>query len=160
MGKSEEFFPNAAVWDPHRWEGIADPAEQEKEKMDYGYGLVSTGADSTYLPFGAGRHRCIGEQFAYVQLTIIVIMMVREFRLKDIGGKKDVVATDYSVGDGYPPCCCSCAEILAVSLCFRDQWSRHLWSGNGGQMRLELTGWRTHYIERWMNGSGEGSPPC
>lgn len=160
MGKSEEFFPNAAVWDPHRWEGIADPAEQEKEKMDYGYGLVSTGADSTYLPFGAGRHRCIGEQFAYVQLTIIVIMMVREFRLKGIGGKKDVVATDYSVGDGYHPCCWTCAELLTVSLCFRDQWSRHLWSGNGGQMRLELTGWRTHYIERWMNGSGEGSPPC
>ena len=102
MGKSDEFFPNADVWDPHRWEIIADPAEQEKEKMDYGYGLVSTGADSTYLPFGAGRHRCIGEQFAYVQLTIIVIMMVREFRLKNIGGKKEVVATDYSVGDVIP----------------------------------------------------------
>ena len=102
LGKSDEFFPNAAVWNPHRWEGMADPAEQEKEKMDYGYGLVSTGADSTYLPFGAGRHRCIGEQFAYVQLTVIVIMMVREFRFKSIGGKKEVVATDYSVRDDIP----------------------------------------------------------
>ena len=158
MGKSDEFFPNAAVWDPHRWESIADPAEQETEKMDYGYGLVSTGADSTYLPFGAGRHRCIGEQFAYVQLTIIVIMMVREFRLKSIGGKKEVVATDYSVGDDNPLRCCSCADILAVSLCFRDQWSRRLWSGNGGEMSLDLIGWCTYYIERWMSGFGEGSP--
>ena len=97
MGKSDEYFPNADELDPHRWEGIADPADQEKEKMDYGYGLVSTGADSTYLPFGAGRHRCIGEQFAYVQLTVVVTVMVREFKLKNVDGKSGVVATDYSV---------------------------------------------------------------
>ena len=99
MGKSDDFFPNADLWDPYRWEGMADPADQEKEKMDYGYGLVSTGADSMYLPFGAGRHRCIGEQFAYVQLTVIVTMMVREFKFKSMGGKKEVVATDYSVSN-------------------------------------------------------------
>lgn len=97
MGKSDEYFPNADKWDPHRWEAMADPADQEKEKMDYGYGLVSTGADSTYLPFGAGRHRCIGEQFAYVQLTVVVTVMVREFKLKNVDGKSGVVATDYSV---------------------------------------------------------------
>jgi len=96
MGKSDEYFPNAEMWDPHRWESIADPKDQEKEKMDYGYGLVSTGADSTYLPFGAGRHRCIGEQFAYVQIAIVVTVMVSEFRLKNMDGKKGVVSTDYS----------------------------------------------------------------
>lgn len=99
MGKSDEFFPDAEKWDPHRWEHIADPKDQEREKMDYGYGLVSTGADSTYLPFGAGRHRCIGEQFAYVQLTVVVAMMVRNFRLKNVEGKTGVVATDYSVSN-------------------------------------------------------------
>ena len=99
MGKSDEYFPEAARWDPHRWEGIADPEDQEKEKekMDYGYGLVSTGADSTYLPFGAGRHRCIGESFAYLQLTIIVTLMVRDFKLKNVEGSKGVVPTDYFV---------------------------------------------------------------
>ncbi|KAL8827633.1 MAG: hypothetical protein Q9191_003067 [Dirinaria sp. TL-2023a] len=97
MGKSDEYFPNADTWDPYRWEHIADPKDQEKEKMDYGYGLVSTGADSTYLPFGAGRHRCIGEQFAYVQITIVVSMMVRHFKLKNLEGKTGVVTTDYSV---------------------------------------------------------------
>lgn len=99
MGKTDEFFPNAENWDPHRWESIADPKDLEREKMDYGYGLVSTGADSTYLPFGAGRHRCIGEQFAYIQLTMVVTVMVGEFKLRSIDGKKDVVATDYSVSD-------------------------------------------------------------
>ena len=96
MGKSDEYFPKADVWDPHRWEHIADPHDSEKEKMDYGYGLVSTGADSTYLPFGAGRHRCIGEQFAYLQLTIVVSMMVRCFKLGNVQ-RKGVVNTDYSV---------------------------------------------------------------
>ena len=109
MGKSDEFFPDAEKWDPHRWEGMQNPEDLEKEKMDYGYGLVSTGADSTYLPFGAGRHRCIGEKFAYLQLTIMVIMMVREFKLKNVEGKKGVVATDYSVGflSSMLPSCCA-----------------------------------------------------
>ena len=97
MGKSDEYFPNADTWDAYRWEQMADPNDQEKEKMDYGYGLVSTGADSTYLPFGAGRHRCIGEQFAYVQITVVVSMMVRHFKLRNMEGKTGVVATDYSV---------------------------------------------------------------
>ncbi|KAL6717792.1 Lanosterol 14-alpha-demethylase [Lecanora helva] len=96
MGKSDDFFLNAEKWDPHRWESIADPKDQEKEKMDYGYGLVSTGVESSYLPFGAGRHRCIGEQFAYVQLTVIVTVLVRELKLRNVEGKKGVVATDYS----------------------------------------------------------------
>ena len=97
MGKSDEYFPNAGKWDPHRWENITDPKEEENEKMDYGYGLVSTGADSTYLPFGAGRHRCIGENFAYLQLTIVVTLMVRKFKFNNLKGKQDVVSTDYSV---------------------------------------------------------------
>ncbi|KAL8698365.1 MAG: hypothetical protein Q9201_006622 [Fulgogasparrea decipioides] len=96
MGRSDQYFPNAAKWDPHRWETIADPEEQEKEKMDYGYGLVLTGADSTYLPFGAGRHRCIGEKYAWLQLTIIVAVLVRKFRVKLPEGVKGVPATDYS----------------------------------------------------------------
>ena len=97
MGKSDVYFPNADKWDPHRWEHIADPKDQEKEKMDYGYGLVSTGADSTYLPFGAGRHRCIGEHFAMVQLAVVVSVLVRNFRLGNVEGKNGIVGTDYSV---------------------------------------------------------------
>ena len=101
MGKSNDYFPEADIWDPYRWEKIADPKDEEKEKMDYGYGLVSTGADSTYLPFGAGRHRCIGELFANVQLSCVVSVMVRNFRLKNVEGKKGVVETDYSVSCCY-----------------------------------------------------------
>ncbi|KAL8939803.1 MAG: hypothetical protein Q9216_003154 [Gyalolechia sp. 2 TL-2023] len=97
MGRSDTYFPHPLTWNPHRWESIADPEELEKEKFDYGYGLVSTGADSTYLPFGAGRHRCIGEKYAYLQLTIVVAVMVRTFRFRNVEGKDGViVGTDYS----------------------------------------------------------------
>ena len=73
-----EFFPNPDLWDPHRWERdspnapsavrnvAADAHEDEEEKIDYGYGLVSKGTHSPYLPFSASRHRYIGEYFANV----------------------------------------------------------------------------------------------
>jgi cytochrome P450 len=40
---------------------------------------VGHGALSSYLPFGAGRHRCIGEAFAYVQLKTIMATFVQMF---------------------------------------------------------------------------------
>ncbi|KAL8810368.1 MAG: hypothetical protein Q9200_002627 [Gallowayella weberi] len=97
MGRDDCYFPKAMEWDPKRWESIVNPEQQEKEKTDYGYGLVSTGADSTYLPFGAGRHRCIGEKYAYLQLTIVIALMVRNFTWRNVEGKVGVVGTDYSV---------------------------------------------------------------
>ena len=100
--KIASHFPEPELWEPHRWDegsplhGSNKETEQEDEKIDYGYGLVSKGASSPYLPFGAGRHRCIGEAFAYVQLGVILVEFVRTFRLTTVDGKKDVVGTDYS----------------------------------------------------------------
>jgi sterol 14-demethylase len=60
-------WSNAADWNPHRWDDAAGVAAQaaeqytEGDKVDYGYGSVSKGTESPYQPFGAGRHRCIGE---------------------------------------------------------------------------------------------------
>ncbi|KAF1355505.1 14-alpha sterol demethylase Cyp51B [Delphinella strobiligena] len=104
---SSEYFPEPALWEPHRWDNDqtaekyeklkpAMTAPEEEEKTDYGYGLVSKGAASPYLPFGAGRHRCIGEQFAYVQLQTILATMVRTFRFRNLDGVEGVVGTDYS----------------------------------------------------------------
>jgi sterol 14alpha-demethylase len=63
-------WKNALQWDPYRWtdpEGVAAQAykmyeDQNGEKVDYGFGAVSKGTESPYQPFGAGKHRCIGEQ--------------------------------------------------------------------------------------------------
>ena len=62
-----KIWKNHAEWDPYRWidpNGEAARALQgylAGEKADYGYGSISKGTESVYQPFGAGRHRCIGE---------------------------------------------------------------------------------------------------
>jgi cytochrome P450 len=94
-----EHFVNPSTWDPHRWDAgqhSYEEVDKDEEKIDYGWGVVSKGTNSPYLPFGAGRHRCIGEQFAYVQLQTILAAFVREFKIKNVGGSKAIVDTDYS----------------------------------------------------------------
>lgn len=95
--KDDNHFPDANGWHLRRWERVSDPMEQETGKKDYGYSLLSTGADNNFLPFGAGRHRCIGEQFANLQLAVVISVMARNFRFKNVEGIIGVVDTDYSV---------------------------------------------------------------
>ncbi|KAJ5984102.1 hypothetical protein N7481_006201 [Penicillium waksmanii] len=93
--RDNNHFRNAMTWDPHRWESRVE-AEDDGETIDYGYGVVSKGTKSPYLPFGAGRHRCIGEKFAYLNLTVIVATMVRNFRFYNPEDREGVPETDYS----------------------------------------------------------------
>lgn len=95
----DQYFPNPTVWDPHRWDPDSNGVTMgdiKEEQEDYGYGLISKGAHSPYLPFGAGRHRCIGEQFANLQLGAITATMVRLFKFRMPNGVTDVPPTDYS----------------------------------------------------------------
>lgn len=95
--RMEEFFPDPLKWDPHRWDDDQTRKAEDDEKADFGYGLVSKGTNSPYIPFGAGRHRCIGEQFAYLQLGVVVATWIRIFKLTCVSDKKEVPNTDYSV---------------------------------------------------------------
>ncbi|KDN69988.1 putative cytochrome P450 51 [Colletotrichum sublineola] len=91
---SEELFRNATSWDPHRWDNVV---EADDDIVDYGYGANSKGTKSPYLPFGAGRHRCIGEKFAYLNLATIVSTLVRHVKFSTLDGKTGVVPpTDYT----------------------------------------------------------------
>lgn len=73
---------------PSRWLKQQTPYQSggevgvQEEMIDYGFGLISSGANSPFLPFGAGRHRCIGEQFAYLQLATIVATVIRNYDLE------------------------------------------------------------------------------
>jgi len=68
-------------WDPYRWsdpEGVAAQAfkvyaDEHGEKIDYGFGAVSKGTESPYQPFGAGKHRCIGEQVRSYNFTLFIL---------------------------------------------------------------------------------------
>jgi len=47
-------------------------------------GLTSTESKFCYVPFGAGRHRCIGESFAYLQNKTIWSVLLEQYQLSAI----------------------------------------------------------------------------
>lgn len=79
---SDKWFPNANDFNPHRWTEMENSNSQDDDGVDYGFGKVTKGVASPYLPFGGGRHRCIGEQFAYVQLGTILASYVYNIKWK------------------------------------------------------------------------------
>jgi len=44
-------------------------------------------APYSYLPFSAGRHSCVGEKFAYLQIKSIISVLLRKFELQLIGDR-------------------------------------------------------------------------
>ncbi|KAJ1797635.1 Lanosterol 14-alpha-demethylase [Coemansia sp. RSA 2399] len=76
----EKYYKDAESWVPGRWNNSTeDEAGPDKATTDYGFGATTTSARSPTLPFGAGRHRCIGEQFAYVQIKTILYTLLSRF---------------------------------------------------------------------------------
>ncbi|PWA03462.1 hypothetical protein BB558_000373 [Smittium angustum] len=81
-------FPDPETYNPSRWNTTL-PEEQEAGKtkedsmVDYGFGAVNyKSSRSPFLPFGAGRHRCIGEQFAFVQIKTILYTLLKNFEFE------------------------------------------------------------------------------
>lgn len=83
----DKYFPNAHTFNLHRWDNDAASSYSTGEEIDYGFGAISKGVSSPYLPFGGGRHRCIGEHFAYLQLGVLMSIFVRTIKWQFPKGK-------------------------------------------------------------------------
>ncbi|KAI8928207.1 cytochrome P450 [Entophlyctis helioformis] len=73
-------FPDPTKFDPTRF--LSNTDEGSAEWTINGVDIAQKSARSHFLPFGAGRHRCIGEAFAYVQIKSIVALFLREMTYK------------------------------------------------------------------------------
>lgn len=62
-----EDFPDANAFDPDRY---AEPRQED---------IVNRW---TWIPFGAGRHRCVGAAFAQLQIKAIFSVLLREFEFE------------------------------------------------------------------------------
>ncbi|RCH88469.1 Lanosterol 14-alpha-demethylase [Rhizopus stolonifer] len=92
------YFNDPMTWEPSRWSEKTDPVhrlEQDDDaNIDYGFGAVGISSRSPFLPFGAGRHRCIGEKFGYLQLKTIIGTFVKKFDFETVS--KTVPKPDYT----------------------------------------------------------------
>jgi len=59
------------LFDPSRWE---EPRKEQDVK----------GLPYTFIGFGGGRHRCMGENFAFVQIKTIWSHLIRNFDLDKV----------------------------------------------------------------------------
>lgn len=82
------YFPDPNAFNIHRWDNDSVSSYNSKDLIDYGFGKISKGVSSPYLPFGGGRHRCIGEQFAYCQLGVLLSVYIKYFKISYDKGDK------------------------------------------------------------------------
>jgi len=63
-------FTNPDKFDPYRFA----PPREEDQKQPF-----------SYLGFGGGRHGCMGEMFAYLQIKTIWSVLLRNFKMEIVG---------------------------------------------------------------------------
>ncbi|XP_073677629.1 lanosterol 14-alpha demethylase-like [Garra rufa] len=63
----------------------------------------AAGEKFAYIPFGAGRHRCIGENFAYVQIKTIWSTMLRLYDFELVEGHFPAVNYTTMIHTPYNP---------------------------------------------------------
>jgi cytochrome P450 len=83
---SPDLWEEPETYDPSRWErpveGHGDWAGYDPEKAAFPNELAS---DYAYIPFGGGSRRCMGDQFAQLESSIILAGILRRFDFEFAG---------------------------------------------------------------------------
>ena len=74
-----EYFPEPNRYDPERY---LPPREEDRQAF-------------TWIPFGAGRHRCVGAAFAMIQLKAIFSILLRRYEF-ELAAPPESYANDHS----------------------------------------------------------------
>ena len=76
----EEDFPDAQSFDPTRY---LDPRQEDLQNR------------WTWIPFGAGKHRCVGNAFAMMQIKAIFSVLLQDFEF-ELVQPSETYRDDYS----------------------------------------------------------------
>jgi len=76
----EEDFPDAQSFDPTRYQ---DPRQEDLQNR------------WTWIPFGAGKHRCVGNAFAMMQIKAIFSVLLQDFEF-ELVQPSETYRDDYS----------------------------------------------------------------
>lgn len=87
MGRSPQLWDKPDVFDLDRWERPFENPEVKgwggyRPDMRRGYYPSEIATDHAFLPFGAGERKCVGDQFAYLEAAVTIVMLLRRFEFK------------------------------------------------------------------------------
>ena len=87
MGRSPQLWDNPDAFDMDRWERPFSNTEVKgwkgyRPELRRGYYPSEVASDFSFLPFGAGERKCVGDQFALLESAVTVIMVLRRFEFE------------------------------------------------------------------------------
>ena len=97
LHRAPEYWENPEKYDPTRWErpfnnpGIKGWGGFDPDKVN-AFMLYPNeiATDYAFLPFGAGKRKCIGDQFAVLEAAVTLSMIMNKFDFTLVGSPEDV----------------------------------------------------------------------
>lgn len=95
LHRSPELWEDPENFDPTRWErpfrnfGVKGWEGYNPDKIN-GLYPNELAADHAFLPFGGGKRKCVGDQFAMMEATVTMAMVLNNFDFEFAGSPDDV----------------------------------------------------------------------